>query len=115
MTAPPDLVVDHSTVVSGQPLVPPYPLGAYRRCSAAHPLGAPVILSSREETMKANVGDRLVLAGTHVGDGNRVGTIIEIGHPDGTPPYRVRWPDGHETLMFPGPDARVEPPAADTA
>ena len=29
---------------------------------------------------------------------------------DGTPPYRVRWvEDDHETLVFPGPEAHIEP------
>ena len=61
--------------------------------------------------MKAHVGDRLVLEGTHVGDARRVGIVMELRHEDGTPPYVVRWlDDGHEALVFPGPDARVEPP-----
>jgi hypothetical protein len=59
--------------------------------------------------MKAKIGDRLVLAGAHVGDVRRTGTIVEIEHADGTPPYRVRWPDGHESYISPGSDALVEP------
>lgn len=59
--------------------------------------------------MRANVGDRLVLEGTHVGDHRRVGVISELRHDDGSPPYVVRWlDDGHEALVYPGPDARVE-------
>lgn len=58
--------------------------------------------------MKANVGDRLVQRGTHVDDPQRVGVIVEVPHRDGTPPYLVRWPDGQETLLFPGPDALIE-------
>jgi Domain of unknown function (DUF1918) len=65
--------------------------------------------STGEDAMKAKIGDRLVLAGTHVGNDRRTGTIIEIEHADGTPPYRVRWPDGHESFISPGPDARIEP------
>jgi hypothetical protein len=64
--------------------------------------------------MKAHIGDRLVLAGAHVGDVRRIGIIIEVRHPDGSPPYRVRWlDDDHEGLIFPGPDARVEPAAVE--
>jgi Domain of unknown function (DUF1918) len=59
--------------------------------------------------MKAHLGDRLVLEGTHVDDPRRIGIIIEIHHPDGSPPYLVRWLDDGETLVFPGPDARIEP------
>jgi hypothetical protein len=57
--------------------------------------------------MKAQIGDRLVLEGTHVGDDRRIGTIVEVDHPDGSPPYRVRWQDGHESFIVPGPEARV--------
>lgn len=59
--------------------------------------------------MKAKIGDRLILAGSHVGDPRRIGVITQLRHADGTPPYVVRWlDDGHEALVFPGSDARVE-------
>jgi hypothetical protein len=58
--------------------------------------------------MKANVGDRLVVEGTRVGQTRRVGEIIALRREDGTPPYVVRWLDGHEGLFFPGSDSRVE-------
>ncbi|NUT18855.1 MAG: DUF1918 domain-containing protein [Hamadaea sp.] len=59
--------------------------------------------------MNAKLGDRLILEGTHVGDRRRVGIVIELRHQDGTPPYVVRWlDDGHEALVFPGSDARIE-------
>lgn len=51
------------------------------------------------------------MEGTHVGDRRRIGVVVELRHPDGSPPYMVRWlDDGHEALVFPGPDARIEPP-----
>jgi hypothetical protein len=58
--------------------------------------------------MKANIGDRVIVEGTRVGQARRIGEIIEIRHEDGTPPYLVRWLDGHEGLFFPGSDSRVE-------
>lgn len=59
--------------------------------------------------MKAQVGDRLVVEGTRLDDPRRVGQIVEVSHPDGSPPYLVRWEGSdEETLVFPGPDARVE-------
>jgi hypothetical protein len=62
--------------------------------------------------MKASVGDRLVIRGTHVDEPVKDGEIIEVRHPDGAPPYLVRWSgDGHEGLVFPGPDAFVEHPS----
>ena len=59
--------------------------------------------------MKAAIGDRIVLEGTHVGDPRRVGLVTELRHEDGSPPYVVRWlEDGREGLFFPGPDARID-------
>ncbi len=54
--------------------------------------------------MKAQVGDRLVPDG----DDHRVGVIIGLRNPDGSPPYVVRWlSDGHIALVFPGPYTRL--------
>ncbi|MCM2423826.1 DUF1918 domain-containing protein [Streptomyces sp. RKAG293] len=39
---------------------------------------------------------------------DRVVEIVEVLGPDGTPPYRVRAEDGHETIMTPGPCTMVE-------
>ncbi len=62
--------------------------------------------------MNANVGDRIVLEGTHRDEPRRVGVVTAVCHADGAPPYRVRWlDDGRTTLIFPGPRARIEPPA----
>ena len=58
--------------------------------------------------MHATAGDRLIVHGTHVDDVNRDGEILEVRGKDGEPPYVVRWSDnGHEALVFPGPDAVV--------
>ncbi|AEW98608.1 protein of unknown function DUF1918 (plasmid) [Streptantibioticus cattleyicolor NRRL 8057 = DSM 46488] len=40
-----------------------------------------------------------------------IGEIVEVRGADGAPPYVVRFDDGHETLIFPGPDCVVEPRA----
>lgn len=58
--------------------------------------------------MKAAVGDRIVVNATRVDGPQRRGEIIEVRGRDGAPPYRVRWSDGHEGLVFPGPDATVQ-------
>ena len=44
-----------------------------------------------------------------MGQPDQIGEILEVRGPQGAPPYLVRYPDGHETLMYPGPDAVVEP------
>ena len=60
--------------------------------------------------MQAQTGDRLHVAGMHVADHERDGEILEVRGADGGPPYLVRWLDtGHETLVFPGPDAVIRP------
>ena len=58
--------------------------------------------------MKARVGDELVVKGLHVGDGDRRGVITEVHGEDGSPPYLVRWSDGHESSFFPSSDTVVE-------
>lgn len=58
--------------------------------------------------MHASVGDRLVVHGRVVGKQGHIVEIVEVLGPDGTPPYRVRAENGHETIMSPGPDTVVE-------
>jgi hypothetical protein len=60
--------------------------------------------------MRAVVGDRLHVRSRTVGTPDQSSEIIEIRGPDGGPPYLVRRQDGHEALVFPGPDASVEHP-----
>jgi len=57
--------------------------------------------------VKAKVGDRLVTEGAHVDAPRRIGEILEVSHPDGSPPYLVRWSDGQESLCFPGSDTHL--------
>ena len=45
----------------------------------------------------------------------RRGEVLEVRGPHGEPPYLVRWADGHECLMFPGPDAHVDHAHVDQA
>jgi hypothetical protein len=59
--------------------------------------------------MRAMVGDTLHIRGRVVGQGEQVAEIIEVLGADGGPPYRVRYGDDHETLVYPGPDAILEP------
>jgi Domain of unknown function (DUF1918) len=58
--------------------------------------------------MQATVGDRLHVHSNAVGAQDRIGEIVEVRGSEGGPPYLVRFPDGHETLVFPGPDCVVE-------
>jgi uncharacterized protein DUF1918 len=71
--------------------------------------------------MYARAGDRIVIRSVHLDGPVRDGEILAVEHEDGSPPYRVRWSDtGHESLFYPGPDARIDrlgpsyPPEYDT-
>jgi hypothetical protein len=57
--------------------------------------------------MKAEVGDRIVVASGTLHRPIRDGEILQVGEGGGGP-YLVRWSDGNESLFFPGPDAHVE-------
>jgi Domain of unknown function (DUF1918) len=57
--------------------------------------------------VQAKVGDRLVVESKSADAHRTEGEIVEVRGAQGAPPYVVRWPDGHEGLMFPGPDAHV--------
>jgi Domain of unknown function (DUF1918) len=64
--------------------------------------------------MRAKVGERLRIHGRTVGEHDQEGEIIEVRGAQGEPPYVVRFDDGHEKLVFPGPDAQIESPPAST-
>ncbi|GAA0589198.1 DUF1918 domain-containing protein [Streptomyces crystallinus] len=57
--------------------------------------------------MRASEGDQLVQHGRVVGQHDRIGEIVQVLGENGTPPYRVHFPDGHESIMAPGPDCAV--------
>jgi uncharacterized protein DUF1918 len=58
--------------------------------------------------MRANTGDRLLVHGRVVGEHDREAEIVEVLGTDGEPPFRVRFDDGHEAVMSPGPDSVVQ-------
>ena len=58
--------------------------------------------------MQATVGDRLHVRSRTVGTKDRFGVVVEVRGSNGGPPYLVRFSDGHESLVFPGPDCVVE-------
>jgi hypothetical protein len=59
--------------------------------------------------MHANKGDRLRLHGRIVGQHDRLAEVVEVLGTNGEPPYRVRYEDGHETIVSPGPDSVIQP------
>jgi hypothetical protein len=64
--------------------------------------------------MHGEVGYWVVIRSRVLDTPMRLGQILEVSHPDGSPPYVVRWSDDNRTsVVFPGPDATVveHPPA----
>lgn len=59
--------------------------------------------------MKAKIGDLLMVESSSAEEHRREGEIVDVRGPHGEPPFMVRWPDGHEGLCYPGPDAHVRP------
>lgn len=59
--------------------------------------------------MHATVGDRVHFKSRNVGMPEHIGEIVEVRGEAGEPPYRVRFVDGHESLVFPGPDCIIKP------
>jgi hypothetical protein len=58
--------------------------------------------------VQATVGEHLLIHGNKVGAVEHTAEILEVRGEDGGPPYLVRFPDGHETLFFPGSDCTVQ-------
>jgi hypothetical protein len=58
--------------------------------------------------MDARVGDHVVIESAHVGQPRRRGEVVEVL---GTAAvrFRIRWEDGHESILSPSSDAHVEP------
>lgn len=58
---------------------------------------------------RARTGYWLIIPAQPGTQHERRGQILELLHPDGTPPYRVKWlDDEHVSVVFPPPDARVQ-------
>jgi hypothetical protein len=89
----------------------PFSLGLFSRSAspfALSPVGAQPYSGLEVIAMEATQGDRIIVHGRTVGATDRHGVILEVRGQGGTPPYLVRFDDGHETIMYPGGDFAVE-------
>jgi hypothetical protein len=59
--------------------------------------------------MQAKQGDHIVIETATLDTARRHGEVVEVLGQGEREHYRVRWQDGHESVYFPGPDARVVP------
>jgi len=60
----------------------------------------------------AHADDEIVVTGHSLGESARTAVILEVLGDPGHERFRVRWEDGHESILFPGEDAVVRRPAA---
>lgn len=59
--------------------------------------------------IEASVGDTVEVSGRRVGDPGRRGEILAVLDGDERAHYRVRWEDGHETVLYPGEATTFRP------
>jgi sRNA-binding protein len=57
--------------------------------------------SKRAATAMARAGDLIVIDSSKVGSPPREGEVLEVIKGEVRVSYRVRWPDGHESLIAP--------------
>lgn len=64
--------------------------------------------------MSGKVGDRIVVESESVGTSPREGEILEVIEGEIGIRYRIRWEDGHESVLAPGGGAaRIVPASED--
>lgn len=57
---------------------------------------------------KTRAGDVVVVEGHRIGEGRRIGEILEVLGEPGHEHYRVRWDDEHESVFYPSSDAVIQ-------
>ena len=68
---------------------------------------------NEEDAVHATVGDEIVVETETLDQGKRRCTVLEVIGKGDLEHYLVRWEDGHESIFYPGPDARVHGRAAE--
>jgi hypothetical protein len=65
---------------------------------------------TNETTHRASKpGDRIVVTGHRVGERERNAEVLEVLGEPGHERFRVRWDDGHESILYPGGDVTIRP------
>ena len=65
-------------------------------------------MATAKSTRRTRVGDVVVVEGHRVGEGRRIGEILEVLGEPGHEHYRVRWDDEHESVFYPSSDAIIQ-------
>ena len=65
-------------------------------------------MAQAEGVLRGRVGDLVVVEGHCVGQGRRIGEILEVLGEPGHEHYRVRWEAGDETVFYPSNDTTIQ-------
>lgn len=61
-----------------------------------------------ENRAPGRVGDLVVVEGHRVGQGRRIGEILEVLGESGREHYRVRWDADRESVFYPSSDSTIQ-------
>jgi Domain of unknown function (DUF1918) len=65
-------------------------------------------MTQAQDSLRGQVGDLVIVEGHRVGEGRRVGEIMELLGEAGHEHYRVHWADDHESVFFPSSDSIIQ-------
>ncbi len=65
-------------------------------------------MAQTESVFRGQIGDLVVIEGHRVGQGQRIGEVLEVLGEPGHEHYRVRWEDERETVFYPSNDAIIK-------
>jgi hypothetical protein len=65
------------------------------------------------ESRNGQAGEVIEIEAHHLGEGRRIGEILEVLDPGEHEHYWVRWDDGRESLFYPSSDAHIHHHAAE--
>jgi len=67
------------------------------------------LVAQTENGSRGHVGDLVVVEGHRVGQGRRIGEILEVLGEPGREHYRVRWDADRESVFYPSSDSTIQP------
>ena len=65
-------------------------------------------MAQTEKESRGRVGDLVVVEGRRVGQGRRIGEILEVLGESGHEHYRVRWDTERESVFYPSNDSTIQ-------
>jgi hypothetical protein len=66
------------------------------------------LVAQTENGLRGRVGDLVVVEGHRVGQGRRIGEILEVLGEPGHEHYCVRWDADRESVFYPSSDATIQ-------